>query len=620
MPSESISGAITASGPKSAAVGAVGGDLFKVDGDVYLFQGDLRREGVPSAPLEELLTCDPVPLRETDPFVLGVTPALLVAEFAADDEQPYVDRDLDHKLVDHLTAGDQVIVIEGPSKAGKSRTAYEIIRRLFAHRVVIAPRRQGVTTTDLRRIFQSVPKSDELGPDPILWLDDLDIYLQVEALGIPDIRRWRKTFPGLQVVSTIRSEQYQTLLQSESASSGEVQRIGRNAAAFLRFASKATLHLPPGFSESEFERAEPVYGNVPRFDAKIGLGAALIGGPALLDKLMSGYASLPGVAVTCAAIDWKRCGFTRAASTDDLRALANALFPTLANRPMNRPMTDEEFALGIDWATQFVEPTYAGIALLVGDARGYEVLDYVVAYRDREDDSPFQEMVLEEVWRAAAKRAWPQEAMAVATSAAYRSAFDVSLDVLTEASNAADVAIVAESMSLKANVLFFLERFQEANDTLDELTQRLSDDYTPAIRGRLIAALLNKGLTLDQLDRHEDEIGVYDEIDRRFGADERPEIREQVAVALRNKALTLGQLDRPEEAIGVYDEIDRRFGADERPEIREQVAVVLQNKGVTLDQLARHEEEIGVYDELARRFGADKRPEIRDYAAGGLLN
>jgi DNA-binding MarR family transcriptional regulator len=85
---------------------------------------------------------------------------------------------------------------------------------------------------------------------------------------------------------------------------------------------------------------------------------------------------------------------------------------------------------------------------------------------------------------------------------------------------------------------------------------------------------------------HLDEaIGAYNEIVLRFGESERPELLESVARALVNKGVTLGQLNRSEEEIAVYDEVVNRFGESERPELLNQVARALVNKGFGLGQL-----------------------------------
>jgi tetratricopeptide (TPR) repeat protein len=103
---------------------------------------------------------------------------------------------------------------------------------------------------------------------------------------------------------------------------------------------------------------------------------------------------------------------------------------------------------------------------------------------------------------------------------------------------------------------FALEYFSEAAETRD------------ATSSEVARALVNKGVTLGQLNRSEDAIAVNDEVVARFGDAAEPELREEVARALFNKGITLGQLNRSEDEIAVYDEVLARFGDAAEPELR----------------------------------------------------
>lgn len=70
-------------------------------------------------------------------------------------------------------------------------------------------------------------------------------------------------------------------------------------------------------------------------------------------------------------------------------------------------------------------------------------------------------------------------------------------------------------------------------------------------------------------------VSVYDEIEDRFGDDSAPGVREQVSAALVNKGLTLDELDRSEAELAIYEQVVDRFGDDSTPGVREQVACAL---------------------------------------------
>ena len=137
---------------------------------------------------------------------------------------------------------------------------------------------------------------------------------------------------------------------------------------------------------------------------------------------------------------------------------------------------------------------------------------------------------------------------------------------------------------------------------------------------KVVRALINKGITLDQLDRSEDEIAVYDEIVNRLGAAEDTTMMQLVAVALASKGVTLGQLGRSEDEIAVYDEVVSRFGAAEDINLMQRVAEVLFNKGITLGQLGRSEDAISVYDEVISRFGGAEDIDLMQQVSKALVN
>ena len=74
-------------------------------------------------------------------------------------------------------------------------------------------------------------------------------------------------------------------------------------------------------------------------------------------------------------------------------------------------------------------------------------------------------------------------------------------------------------------------------------------------------------------------MAVFDEVVRRFGENEAPALLEPVATAILNKGVTLVDLNRREEALAAFDEVVRRFGENEAPGLIEAVVKALTNKG-----------------------------------------
>ena len=179
---------------------------------------------------------------------------------------------------------------------------------------------------------------------------------------------------------------------------------------------------------------------------------------------------------------------------------------------------------------------------------------------------------------------------------------------------------VAKALVNKGVTLGQLDRLEDEITVYDELIQRFGTGDVPAVQEQVAAALVNKGITLGQLDRLEGEIAGYDELIQRFGTSNVPAVQEQVAKALFNKGVRLGQLDRSEDEVTVYDELIQLFGTSDLQTLQVQVAKALVNKGVALGQRDRLEDAITVYDELIQRFGTSDLPAVQEQVAKALLN
>lgn len=177
---------------------------------------------------------------------------------------------------------------------------------------------------------------------------------------------------------------------------------------------------------------------------------------------------------------------------------------------------------------------------------------------------------------------------------------------------------VAKALVNKGITLGDLNRCEEAIAVYDEVVRRLDEASEPALHEHVAKALYNKGFSLGALNRNEEEIATYDEVVRRFGEANEPILRDIVANALRAKGISLGAMNRSEEAIANYDEVVRRFGEATEPVLRETVAKALINKGFRLSALDRTEEEIAVFDEVVRRFGEATEPGLREDVARAL--
>ncbi|MBD2897817.1 hypothetical protein amrb99_67830 [Actinomadura sp. RB99] len=346
---------------------------------------------------------------EADPEVLGVHPAIQVSRRTSGELPPYVPRDLDPEL-DGLLRRGGLIVISGRSGAGKTRTAFEAVRRAFPGHDLLVPR----NATALRALADSGAALR----DTVIWLDDLDGFLGAgEVDQQPDQQLVSRLCPGgrsdVVIVATVRS---QALLDLTTASSPSGNTLARSVRALL--APAAVLTLDAGLSDAEREGAEPF-----RHDARIaealdhagesGFGEYLCAGPAILHRwrlgrAAEGGAALVGAALTSAAVHCRRAGCHAPLPLAVLERLyKDHLDPRDAQRPGLASVAD-----GLAWATESVR---GASSCLVGHEGGrYKAFDYLADSRDRADDlGP----VPDAVWTALLDGFDPRELNLVALAA-----------------------------------------------------------------------------------------------------------------------------------------------------------------------------------------------------------
>jgi hypothetical protein len=108
------------------------------------FMKDHLSDAVRKRRLNVLFKRYPPPLvEEADLYAMfGVTPSPL-----ADTDSPYVARDIDDQL-DRALRNERLVlvIVSGPSKAGKSRTAAEGVRRVYPRCKLLVPQTQGHVT------------------------------------------------------------------------------------------------------------------------------------------------------------------------------------------------------------------------------------------------------------------------------------------------------------------------------------------------------------------------------------------------------------------------------------------------------------------------------------------
>jgi hypothetical protein len=194
----------------------------------------------------------PGTVSELDPVALGLFPPRADLELGEGWLPPYVPRDVDDAVRGALCERGLVLIM-GPARSGKSRTAYEAVRAVAGDRHLLAP--------EDRRALSEMLRADEPDrrPDDVLWLDDLDRFLP--SLGGPELRALSSG--RYHVIATIRERPHDELAEA----GGERGQRERGLLTHARI-----IHLGAALNPEEAEHAAEVY---PGEDLSAGIGAAL---------------------------------------------------------------------------------------------------------------------------------------------------------------------------------------------------------------------------------------------------------------------------------------------------------------------------------------------------------
>jgi tetratricopeptide (TPR) repeat protein len=337
-------------------------------------QDDERRRVV-ATHLRLLTDTGKLPLVEevNDPGELGVTRSGRLRDGTGDQWPPYVHRAKDTEL-DRMLATRRFVLVVGPSKAGKSRTAYEAMRRHFPRRALLIPASKA-----------SLPALLALGlvvEDAVIWLDDLENYLGSDGMS-EHVLHALTGDPGraVTVLATMRTSE----LDRFAPRLGDDRREFKDPSSKVLDHAKPVLRLDRRLDRAERGRARKQLGDqwgavVERY----GLGEYLAAGPDLVERLENNLTTEPlGIALVRAAVDWRRMGLTRPTPMDVLEQL----YPSYLE-PEDQTaehVNSDAFHHGLQWAS---EPVYGISSLVLRSADGVLAFDYVLDYVERERRTP----------------------------------------------------------------------------------------------------------------------------------------------------------------------------------------------------------------------------------------
>lgn len=319
--------------------------------------------------IERSLALRPTRLDEVSVFDAGVSEPIAPATWSSALAGTYISRPQEEGRIRQalLEHPKRFIMVLGPSRAGKSRTTLEVLTDVFPQRKLVAPRPGDC----LRELLDLDPPFELAGS--VVWLDDFDRFLpEGSGAGVSKDTVLRLAeHPDTVVVATMRSSEFDKYGPGAKDITRDVEDVLALASPVVRL--DPLKSLPP-----DLQTLNPYFTATVR---EFGLGAALTAGPALIDRLVGG-ASDCGVAVSRAAIDWRRAGVNRPVP----EAVLSSLYPAYLAR--HSEASESAFASGLAWACEEVWPGAKVALLLAVDSRhprGFAVSDYLVDHAVAED-------------------------------------------------------------------------------------------------------------------------------------------------------------------------------------------------------------------------------------------
>lgn len=335
-----------------------------------------------------------------DPIALGVHRA---AELGADRIPGYVPRDIQDRLDAAVSAGGFTLIV-GESTAGKTRAAYEVVRRLRPDDHFLAP----VGNQAFESIVDTVLELRRV----VLWLDDIERFLRPDGLTAAGVSRMLAE-PGRDVLllATIRTPALAAFgARRESELDGDQLGAWRTGREVVALATE--IPLSRRWSAAEVARAgahtDPRLRAAAARSGAFGVAELLADGPELAKDWRDAWR--PGghpraAALVAAAVDCRRAGLHDPLPRHVLTALAEHYLAERGGAALRPESVDEAFT----WAVQPARAT-SSLLLPAAEPEHYRAFDYLV---DLPDNPP----VPDPVWRALIDWARPPAAVEIGYAA-----------------------------------------------------------------------------------------------------------------------------------------------------------------------------------------------------------
>ncbi|MGW3153120.1 tetratricopeptide repeat protein [Streptomyces sp. NPDC001089] len=317
---------------------------------------------------------DILPVGDASPLQLGVHRAEKLKKSSS--VPPYVPRDADGRIREEIEAarGGGGVLIVGDSTAGKTRSAYEVLRQTFPDGSVIIPR----IRSNFSEILDHVATQATLRGKLVVWLDDLEGYLSPDGLT-PTALQTLLQYEVI-VLCTMRADQYVSHIRPPEDGADVGQRLGYSVLNFFhpifverKWSKSEIRRLESRLKESECdERLEEAF----LHREKYGIAEYVAAGPKLLAELVAAkrvMGNSRGWAIAAAAIDLARMGVRTPIPESTLMDLS---VHYLDSQELG-PLCDENADKAIEWATR-IRFGVTGFLVASSEKGHWTPFDYLV--------------------------------------------------------------------------------------------------------------------------------------------------------------------------------------------------------------------------------------------------
>ena len=316
-----------------------------------------------------------------DPIRFGVHPARPRRDNrqrGGDATPPYVERDV-HERLARAVANGGLVIVQGPSAAGKSRLAYEVMQRCVPRHKLIVPERLDQRPEALQNLEEIVARL----PNAVVWLDQLERYIGTQGIESV-IDKLASTDANVVLLATLRAEARRDL-----APAGVDISIVRAFEDLIRRA-QPIIELEKTFTSDELAHAKPYQDDeriavAVKQEDGVGFAEYLAAAPALLERWTSARqgANPTAGAIISAAVDARAAGYLSPIPS----ALIEELHVHYIDRHEVARSDPSTFTGSLQWASKQILGASGCLTPVGNDA--YEPFVYLVENRPSNDIPPF---------------------------------------------------------------------------------------------------------------------------------------------------------------------------------------------------------------------------------------